>query len=70
MLKIHETAKPIMSDGKQVGWRVITENFAFDALLQDDKTINTYIDWGDDMGGDMANHATWEDVQQWLDTLL
>jgi len=67
MYKIHETATPLMSHGenssKQIGWRVQTKDFTFDAVKQPDKTINVYILWGDDQPGDMANWENWTDVE-------
>jgi len=75
MYKIHETATPLMSrptneSGKQIGWRVETKNFTYDAVVQPDKTINIYIEWGDDMGSDMTNFENWTDVEGHLFGLL
>lgn len=71
MLKIHPTAIPIIIENdKQVGWRVESRDFTFDAIAQDDGTVNTYVEWGDDQGGDMANHENWSDTASHLDSLL
>jgi hypothetical protein len=74
MLKIHDAAKRLMveDEGKdvQVGWRVETKDFVFDAVEQEDGTVNTYVEWGDDQPGDIANHEHWNDVKRWLDNLL
>jgi hypothetical protein len=74
MFKIHEDATPLMihvgSGSKQIGWRVVTANFTFDALTQNDKSINIYVNWNDDLGGDMFNCKTWESVKDMLDSFL
>ncbi len=71
MLVIHSEATPLLIEGnKQVGWQLITNDFEFHAVVQTDGTINTYVNWGDDMGGDLANHEDMEDVKRWLDTLI
>lgn len=74
MESLHPEAKPLIvtDEGKdtQVGWRVETQHFTFDAIEQEDRTVNTYVEWGDDQGGDMANHETWADVRRWLGNCL
>ncbi len=55
---------------KQVGWRVETPDFTFDAVIQEDETVNTYVEWGDDQGGDLANHPNWGSARSYLEMLL
>jgi hypothetical protein len=68
---IHPDATPMrIEGGKFVGWQMITNGFELHAVIQADGTINSYVNWGDDQGGDLANHEDWKDVKRWLDTLL
>lgn len=71
MLQIHKDATPLMIEGdRQVGWQLITHDFEFHAVAQPDGNIKTYVNWGDDQGGDVANHEDMAGVKRWLDTLL
>lgn len=44
--------------------------FTLQAVEQDDKTVNAYFLWGDDMGEDMSNHETWADMRSYLQVVL
>lgn len=72
MIKLHADAKPVFKKGttEQIGWILETPNFSFEAYPDKDDTINVYIEWGDGMGGDMSNHANWEEAQAHLDSFL
>lgn len=70
MLVIHPSAVPILVGNQPVGWQVENKDFTLQAVLQNDGTIKTYVEWGDDMGGDLANFKSWPDVKSYLDTLL
>lgn len=74
MLKIHDSATPLNGprDGVvvQIGWRVNTHDFTFDAVESIDGHVDTFVLWGDDQPGDIAQHTNWESAKRWLDALL
>ena len=71
-IHLHETEVPIMLEGATlpVGYRVITKDFDFSAIYETDGTVNVYVEWGDDQGGDMANHPSMAEAKRHLDTLI
>lgn len=74
MLELNKDAKPLIvtDNGKdvQVGWRMEMRDFTFDAIVQEDESVNTYVEWGDDQGIDITNHTSMSEAKRWLDTLL
>jgi hypothetical protein len=69
---LHPTEKPIMLDGAviPVGYVVQTKDFEFTAVYDTDGSINVYVEWGDDQGGDMASHPSMSEAKRYLETLL
>lgn len=71
MEHLHRDATPIkIENDKQVGWQLETKDFTLQAVEQDDKTVNAYVTWGDDMGDDITNHESWADVRSYIQVLL
>lgn len=71
-MHLHPTEVPIMLEGAivPVGYKVLTSDFEFTAIYENDGTVNTYVEWGDDQAGDMANHDSMSEAKRWLDTLI
>lgn len=69
---LHETETAIFLDGGvvPVGWKVITKDFEFTAIYETDGSVNVYVEWGDDQGGDMSNHHSMFEAKRYLETLL
>lgn len=74
VIQIHPDATPIIiernGEQKVVGWDVETRDFNFQAVQSIDGKIDSYVLWGDDQPGDVAQHSNWESVKQWLDALI
>lgn len=72
IVHLHETEAPIVIEGDPVpvGYRVITNDFDFSAIYDTDGSVNVYVEWGDDQGGDMANHRSMSEAKRHLDQLL
>jgi hypothetical protein len=73
MFLLHPDAKPVFASDdhtKQIGWIVETKHFSFEAIEQDDGTVNAYVEWGDDQDGDMSNDSNWIEAQAHLRTLI
>ena len=71
-MHLHETEVPVMlKDGiVPVGYAVHNEHFSFVAIYETDGSVNVYVEWGDDQGGDMSNHHSMYEAKRYLETLL
>jgi hypothetical protein len=69
---LHETEKPIFLEGGlvPVGYKVLTKDFEFTAIYETDGSVNVYVEWGDDQGGDMSNHHSMFEAKRYLEVLL
>lgn len=73
--KIHPDAQRLIvtDEGKDVpvGWRYVYKGyFDYDAVEQDDKSINVYVTWADDQPGDMYSFETWQEVRSDLNRII
>lgn len=68
---IHPDATPIIKEGNvQIGWQLETRDFMFQAIESRDGHVDSYVLWGDDQPGDVAQHPSWANAKRWLDVLL